>query len=58
MLGGERRICYGQVSPRVVKWVKIWEMNLARKYTVDFEVYGEKARNPQDAEIDFYIAVN
>ena len=37
---------------------KIWERNLDRKYTVDFEVYGEKAHNPKDAEVDFFVAVN
>lgn len=39
------------------KWTEIWEMNLDRAYTADFEVYGEKAQNPKDAEVDFLIAV-
>ncbi|MEL6989223.1 MAG: effector binding domain-containing protein [Bacteroidota bacterium] len=41
----------------VDQWMKIWEMDLKRKYTVDFEIYGEKAQNPNDAEVEFYIAV-
>lgn len=39
------------------KWFEIWEMDLNRAFTADFEVYGEKAQNPADAEIDFLIAV-
>lgn len=38
-------------------WMKIWEMDLNRAYTVDFEVFGEKANNPSNAEVDFYIAI-
>lgn len=39
------------------KWSQIWGMDLERLFTVDFEVFGEKAKNPLDAEIDFLIAV-
>lgn len=39
------------------KWFEIWEMNLERVFTADFEVFGEKAQNPTAAEIDFLIAV-
>lgn len=39
------------------KWLKIWNTNLDRKYTTDFEVYGAEARNPKDAEVDIYVAV-
>lgn len=42
----------------VNQWMKIWESNLDRAYTVDFEVFGEKAQNPADAEVDFLVAVN
>ncbi|EZH73785.1 transcriptional regulator [Aquimarina atlantica] len=38
-------------------WSKIWEMDLDRVYTADFEVFGEKAQNSSDAEIDFYVAI-
>ena len=41
----------------VNEWTKIWKMDLERIYTADFEVFGEKAQNPVDAEIDFYIAI-
>lgn len=39
------------------KWLEIWAMDLNRAFTADFEVFGEKAQNPADAEIDFLIAV-
>lgn len=39
-------------------WKKIWEMDLDRAYTADFEVFGKKAQNPSDAEVDFYVAIN
>lgn len=38
-------------------WAKIWEMDLSRAYTADFEAFGEKAQNPADAEVDFYVAI-
>lgn len=41
----------------VKKWQEIWRMDLNRAYTADFEVFGPKAMNPADAEVDFMIAV-
>lgn len=41
----------------VNKWKEIWKMDLKRAFTADYEVFGEKAQNPTDAEIDFLIAV-
>ena len=40
-----------------MEWSKIWEMDLERTYTADFEVYGEKAQNPTDAEVDIFVAI-
>lgn len=39
------------------EWVKIWNADLDRTYTADFEVYGEKAQNPESAEVDIFVAV-
>lgn len=39
------------------EWTKIWNSDLNRAYTADFEVYGEKALNPENAEVDIFIAV-
>ena len=30
---------------------------MKRDYTADFEVYGEKAQNPENAEVDIFVAV-
>lgn len=38
-------------------WSEIFDMGLNRAFTVDFEAYGEKAQNPNDAEVDFYVAI-
>lgn len=40
------------------QWVKIWKTDLGRKYTTDFEVYGEKAQDPTNAEVEIFVAVN
>ncbi|MDY8134223.1 GyrI-like domain-containing protein [Aquimarina sp. 2201CG5-10] len=39
------------------EWLKIWQSDLNRSYTTDFEVYGMKAQNPQNAEVDIFIAL-
>jgi len=39
-------------------WGEIWSSNLNRKFTADFEVYGTKAQNPTNAEVDIFVAVN
>ncbi|MGG9964249.1 GyrI-like domain-containing protein [Ferruginibacter sp. SUN106] len=38
-------------------WLKIWATPITRTYTADFEVYGEKAQDPANGEIDIFIAV-
>lgn len=42
----------------VSHWNAIFEMNLDRTFNSDFEVFGEKAQNPSDAEVGFYVGVN
>jgi predicted transcriptional regulator YdeE len=41
----------------VNEWSRIWDMNLERDYIADFEAFGEKAQNPADAEIDFFVGI-
>ena len=38
-------------------WVDIWNTDLDKLYTADFEIYGEKAKNPLDAEVDIFVAI-
>lgn len=40
------------------EWTKIWNTEIDRKYSADFEVYGEKAQNLENAEVDIYISLN
>lgn len=49
----------GDLSNGIVvdHWIKIWNSEINRAYTADFEVFGEKAQNKADAEVDFYVAV-
>lgn len=51
-------IAKGDLTTGVVaeKWREIWSSGIKRAYTADFEIYGEKAQNPRNAEVDIYIA--
>ena len=52
-------VAAGNIHEGIVfnEWVKIWNSDLPRAFTADFEVYGEKAQNPENAEVDIFIAV-
>ncbi len=39
-------------------WNQIWQSSISRKYIADFDVYGQKAQNPNDAEVDTYVSIN
>ncbi|HAA15422.1 MAG TPA: AraC family transcriptional regulator [Cytophagales bacterium] len=39
-------------------WVDIWGQDMNRTFTADFEVYGEKAQNREDAEVEIFVGVN
>ena len=39
-------------------WKKICQSTLQRTYSFDFEIYDERAQNPQDAIVDIYVAVS
>jgi predicted transcriptional regulator YdeE len=48
----------GKMPDCIVKtWGDIWNSGINRAYKFDFEVYGEKSHNPEDAEVDIYISV-
>lgn len=52
-------VASGEMPNAVMKtWTEIWnkENELNRKYTVDFEVYGEKSQNGEISEVEIYIA--
>ena len=54
-----KHIAKGNILQGMVfgEWTKIWNSNLDRAFTADFEVYGERAQNPEDAEVDIFVAV-
>ena len=39
-------------------WSVIWETELDRKYTCDFEVYHNDGNNPENQLLEIYVAVN
>jgi predicted transcriptional regulator YdeE len=54
-----KHVAKGNIMEGLVfnEWLKIWNSDLVRKFTADFEIYGAKAANPHDAEVDIFIAV-
>jgi predicted transcriptional regulator YdeE len=52
-------VCKGNILEGALyeTWMDIWNTPLKRTYTADFEVYGEKAQDLENAEVDIYIAV-
>lgn len=55
----EKFIAKGKLSDDIVfnKWTEIWKSNLDRAYVTDFEVYGEKSCEMDNAEIGIFVAV-
>ena len=52
-------IINGDVKNSVGKfWMKLWQMDLDRKYSCDFEEYQNNTQDMQNQEIHIYIAVN
>ena len=39
------------------KWKYIWSSDIARTYIADFEIYGEKSQNLENAEVDIFIGI-
>ena len=51
----------GEMPNAVVNtWINIWnrDKELNRKYSYDFEVYGENSQKGENSEVDIYIATN
>jgi len=38
-------------------WREVWESNIERAYGADFDVYGEKAQNPEHGEVETFVSV-
>lgn len=39
-------------------WMKIWQSELDRSFSVDYEVYDERSQDLQNAEVDIFIGLN
>ncbi len=39
------------------KWSEIWSADMDRTFVADFEVYGKKAQDPSNAEVEIYVGV-
>ncbi|KOP37147.1 AraC family transcriptional regulator [Flavobacterium sp. WLB] len=55
----EKFTAKGNLANGVVydEWLKIWNSGLNRIFTSDFEVYGEKSLDRENAEVDIFIAI-
>jgi predicted transcriptional regulator YdeE len=57
----QKFISKGEMPKAVLdSWIDIWQRDeeLNRKYSYDFEVYGEKSQNGQNSEVEIYLSVN
>lgn len=55
-----RYVAKGQMPTAVINtWQQIWadDKQLNRRYEYDFEVYGAKSNDGENAEVDIYISV-
>jgi predicted transcriptional regulator YdeE len=41
----------------LAEWQSIWNADINWAYTDTFEYYSERSMNPEDAEVDIYIAL-
>lgn len=39
-------------------WMHVWHNEANRTYKADFDLFGAKAQDPENAEVDIYIGVN
>ena len=56
----QKFVTRGELPNAVVNtWIDIWQRDkeLNRKYSYDFEVYGENSNNGDKSEVEIYVAV-
>ena len=56
----QKFVAKGEMTSAVVNtWVDIWQRDkeLNRKYSYDFEVYGEKSNKGDQSEVEIFVAV-
>jgi predicted transcriptional regulator YdeE len=54
-----KHVAKGNILHGIVfsEWTKIWNSDMQRTFTADFEIYGEKAQNPENTEVDIFVAI-
>ncbi|WP_202929004.1 GyrI-like domain-containing protein [Chitinophaga agri] len=54
-----QQVATGNISQGSVynEWVKIWNSGLERTFTADFEAYGARAQDPENAAVDIFVAI-
>lgn len=52
-------VAKGKLAEQIVykEWSAIWNSDLPRSYVSDFEIYGEKANDPDAAEVPIFIGL-
>lgn len=60
-IGGKyiRKVAKGNLFTGVVydAWKEIWALDISRTYHADFEIYGIKANNPKNAEVEIFVGI-
>lgn len=56
----DKRTVTGNIHQGLVfnEWLNIWNSLLNRNFKADFEIYGEKAMNPEHAEVEIFVGVH
>lgn len=56
----QKFVCKGDLTKGAVygAWADIWKKDLKRSYIADFEIYGAKAMNPVEAEVDILVGIS
>lgn len=51
-------VAKGKIPDCIVEmWQSIWKLDLNRAYGTDFEVYGPKSQDDENAEVDVYLSL-
>ncbi|CAM1339859.1 MULTISPECIES: GyrI-like domain-containing protein [Tenacibaculum] len=56
----KKYVVKGDLANNIVynKWLEIWDEEINRAYTSDYEIYGAMASDSTNAEVEIFIGVN
>lgn len=53
-----KRVAKGEIPSCIgAAWKEIWNADLPRAYKTDFEVYDDRSKDWNDAEVDIYLSI-